>query len=94
MPHTTSWQKPLDQPGVSYRDALADRLRSIGPAEQLKDLITDLFTPAHEHGSLSIPLLIMDEDGLVHVTPDCPGCRRCVRSPEFTIQDEDSPLYD
>jgi hypothetical protein len=81
---------------VSYRDALADfqveEHRSF--AEQLKDLITGLFTPADEHDRCPYHSLIMDEDGLVHVTPDCPGCRRCVRSPEFTIQDEDSPLYD
>lgn len=85
----------LTNQDVSYREALADfqveQHKSF--AEQLKDLITGLFTPADEHDRCPHHALIMDEDGLVHVTPDCPGCRRCMRSPEIKIQDEDSPLY-
>ncbi len=85
----------LTNQSVSYREALADfqveEHRSL--AEQLKDLITGLFTPSDEQDRCPHHSLIMDEDGLVHVTPDCPGCRRCVRKPDVTIQDEDSPLY-
>lgn len=80
---------------VSYREALADfhveQQRTL--AEQLIDLITGLFTPSDEQDRCPHRnLLIMDEDGLVHVAPSCPGCGRCVHDTDITIQDEDSPL--
>lgn len=87
----------LTNQNVSYREALADfqveQQKSF--AEQLRDLITGLFTPSVEddpHCPHKDNLLIMDEDGLVHVAPSCPGCRRCTHDHDITIQDEDSPL--
>ncbi len=63
---------------VSYKEALAD-FKVPKPdktlAEQLKDLITSLFSP-DPHTACPYGL-IMDEDGLVRVTRDCRGCVHC-----------------
>ena len=68
----------LTKQKVSYKEALAD-FKVPRPdktfAEQLKDLITSLFSPDPQD---ACPYgLIMDEDGLVKVTRDCRGCVHC-----------------
>lgn len=68
----------LTQEKVSYKEALADfKVPRPGKtfAEQLRDLITGLFSPdGRDHCPQG---LIFDEDGLVQVTKDCRGCTRC-----------------
>ncbi|NMB02244.1 MAG: ParB N-terminal domain-containing protein [Firmicutes bacterium] len=69
----------LTKEKVSYREALNDfraQLPEKSLAEQLRDLITGLFSP-DEHDQCPQGL-ILDEDGLVKVINDCRGCGRCV----------------
>ncbi|HHT43648.1 MAG TPA: ParB N-terminal domain-containing protein [Firmicutes bacterium] len=82
----------LTRQKVSYREALAD-FKIPKPdksfAEQLKELITGLFSPdLHDVCPYG---LIIDEDGLVRVARDCRGCARCQESaPEHAaVIDED-----
>ncbi|HOB39611.1 MAG TPA: ParB N-terminal domain-containing protein [Limnochordia bacterium] len=68
----------LTKQNVSYKEALAD-FKVPRPdksfAEQLKDLITSLFSP--DPGDTCPYGLIIDEDGLVRVARDCRGCPHC-----------------